>query len=196
MTGGSGKAIDALLSRRSIPAQCLTGPGPDAAQLGVALDAALRAPDHGRVQPWRFKLIRGAARSRFAQLLVSAARARDPAIAQGQLDKMQSRPQQVPLVIVVSARLRDHPKVPEVEQMLSVGAGVMNLLNALHAQGFGAIWLTGPSAYDPQVAAALGYDSDEKLVGFLYVGTIGAVVPTAPARPAREPFVSEWSGAA
>ena len=71
--------IDCLLSRRSIPVQCLTGPGPSDAQLTVALDAALRAPDHGRMQPWRFRLIRGAARAKFAELLVNAAQARDPA---------------------------------------------------------------------------------------------------------------------
>jgi nitroreductase len=184
-------ALDVLLSRRSIPAQCLTGPGPDEAQLGAALDAALRAPDHGRMQPGRFKLIRGAARARFAELLVSAARARDPAMPPAQLDKLRSRPQQVPLVIAVGARLRDNPKVPEIEQLLSVGASAMNLLNALHAQGFGAIWLTGPSVYDPAVAKGLGYADDERLLGFMYVGTIGAVVPMAPARPARTPFVSE-----
>lgn len=68
----------------------------------------------------------------------------------------------------------------------------MNLLNALHAQGFGAIWLTGPSAYDPAVATALGFDADERLLGFVYVGTIGAVVPTAPVRPNRTAFVSEF----
>jgi nitroreductase len=185
-------ALDALLSRRSIPAQCLTGPGPDAAQLGAALDAALRAPDHGRMQPCRFRLIRGASRARFAELLVAAARARDPATPQAQLDKLASRPRQVPLVIAVSARLRENPKVPEIEQLLSVGASAMNLLNALHAQGFGAILLTGPSAYDPRVAAGLGCADDERLVGFIYVGTIGAVVPMAPARPVHAPFVSEF----
>ena len=185
-------ALDVLLSRRSIPAQCLTGPGPDEAQLATALDAALRAPDHGRMQPWRFKLIRGAARARFADLLVSTTRARDPATPQGQLDKLRNRPQQVPLVIAVSARLRDNPKVPEIEQLLSSGAGMMNLLNALHAQGFGAIFLTGPSAYDPVVAAELGCGADERLLGFVYVGTIGSVVPTAPARPARADFVSDF----
>ena len=185
-------ALDELLSRRSIPAQCLTAPGPDAAQLAVALDAALRAPDHGRMQPWRFKLIRGAARERFAELLVAAARVRDPALPQRQLDKLRSRPLQVPLVIAVSARLRDNPKVPEVEQLLSAGAGIMNLLNALHAQGFGAIVLTGPSIYDPAVTAALGYGADERLLCFVYVGTIGSVVPTAPERPISAGFVSEF----
>ncbi len=184
--------IDSLLSRRSIPAQCLTGPGPDEAQLARALAAAVCAPDHGRLQPWRFRLIRGAARTRFAELLVSAARARDPATPPAQLDKLGSRPLRVPLVIVASARLRDHPKVPAIEQLLSAGAGTMNLLNAFHAQGFGAVWLTGPSAYDPALAAALGLQPDEQLLGFLYVGSIGALVPTAPQRPAHAAFVSEF----
>jgi nitroreductase len=184
-------AIDALLSRRSIPAQCLTGPGPDAAQVATALDAALRAPDHGRMQPWRFRVMRGAARLKFSAALVAAARVREPGLAAAQLEKLRTRPLQVPLVIAASARLRDNPKVPHIEQLLSAGAGVMNLLNAFHALGFGAIWLTGASAYDPVVAAALGLGSDEQLLGFVYVGTIGAVVPAAPERPAQAAFVSE-----
>ena len=185
-------ALEVLLSRRSIPAQCLTGPGPDKAQLGAALDAAQRAPDHGRMQPGRFKLIRGAARERFADLLVAAALARDPATPPRQLEKLRTRPLHAPLVIALSALLRDNPKVPESEQMLSAGAAMMNLLNALHAQGFGAIFLTGPSAYDVAVSTALGYGADERLLGFVYAGTVGSVVPTAPARPTRADFVSEY----
>jgi nitroreductase len=184
-------AIEALLSRRSVPAQCLTGPGPDAAQVATALDVALRAPDHGRMQPWRFRIIRGAARTRFSDALVAAARMREPSLAPAQLEKLRTRPLQVPLVIAVSARLRDNPKVPHIEQLLSAGAAVMNLLNAFHAQGFGAVWLTGPSAYDPAIAAALGLGGDEQLLGFVHVGTIGAVVPAAPERPAQAAFVSE-----
>ena len=185
-------ALDALLSRRSVPAQCLVAPGPDAAQLAVAFDAALRAPDHGHMQPWRFKLIRGAARERFANLLVAAAQARDPATPPRQLEKLRTRPLHAPLVIAVSARFRDNPKVPESEQLLSAGAGLMNLLNALHAQGFGAIALTGPSVYDPAVVSGLGYEAGERLLCFVYVGTVGAVVPAAPERPAHTQFVSEF----
>jgi nitroreductase len=185
-------ALDVLLSRRSIPAQCLMEPGPDDAQLAAAFDAVMRAPDHGRMQPWRFKVIRGAAKAKFADVLVAAALAHDPATPQRQLDKIRSRPQHAPLVIAVSARFRDNPKVPEIEQILSVGAAIMNLLNALHAQGFGAIMLTGPSAYDPTVARALGYGADERLVGFMYVGTIGLVVPAAPERSSHGNVVSEF----
>jgi len=184
--------LDVLLARRSIPAQCLTGPGPDDAQLAVALDAAMRAPDHGRMLPWRFKLIRGAAKDRFADILVAAALAHDPATPQRQLDKIRNRPQHAPLVIAVSARFRDNPKVPEIEQTIAVGAAVMNLLNALHAQGFGAVMLTGPSVYDPAVAKALGYGADERLIAFVYVGTIGAVVPAAPERSSHRNVLSEF----
>ncbi len=184
-------AIKALLGRRSVPAQCLTAPGPDAAQIATALDVALRAPDHGRMQPWRFRIIRGAARAKFSEALVAAARVREPSLAAAQLEKLRARPLQVPLVIAASARLRDNPKVPHIEQLLSTGAAVMNLLNAFHVQGYGAIWLTGPSVYDPAIAAALGLGGDEQLLGFVYVGTVGAVVPTAPERPAQAGFVSE-----
>jgi len=185
-------ALDELLARRSVPAQCLTAPGPDESQISRALDAAMRAPDHGRMQPWRFKLIRGAARTRFAEILVAAALAHDPATPQRQLDKIRSRPQHAPLVIAVSARVRDNPKVPEVEQLLAVGAAAMNLLNAFHMQGFGAVLLTGPSVYDPAVVRALGYSSDERLIGFMYVGTIGSVVPAAPERSGHGHVVSEF----
>jgi nitroreductase len=185
-------ALETLLSRRSIPAQCLTEPGPDATQLAVALDVAMRAPDHGRMQAWRFKLIRGEAKARFSDILVAATLARDPATPQRQLDKIRSRAQHAPLVIAVSARFRDNPKVPEIEQILSVGAALMNLLNALHAQGFGAIMLTGANIYDPAVARALGYGSDERLLGFVYVGTIGLLVPAAPERSPHSNVVSEF----
>lgn len=186
--------LTALASRRSIPAQYLTAPGPNDAQIHAALDLALRAPDHGRIQPWRYRLIRGAARERFAELLVNCALQRDSATPPQQLDKLRSRPLQAPLVIVLSAQLRADPKVPAIEQQLSAAAAAMNVLNAFHLQGFGAIWLTGPSNYDPDVHAGLGCHADERLLGFMYVGTISAQAPKALARTAGAPFVAEWRG--
>jgi nitroreductase len=186
-------ALDALLARRSIAAQYLTEPGPAPAQIEVAIDAALRAPDHGRMQPWRFRLIRGAARGILVEHLVTATRARDPATPDAQLDKLRARAR-APLIIAASALLRADPKVPEVEQLLSAGAGVMNLLNAFTMQGFGAIWLTGPNTYDPAVAAILGLAPNERLLGFVYVGSLAANTPGPVARAARDPFVSDWVG--
>jgi nitroreductase len=196
-TGQGAAVLDALLARRSVPAEALTEPGPDDAQVAQAIDAALRAPDHGRMQPWRFRLVRTrAAREAFSGVL---GRFADGAgLPPAQADKLRRRPLVAPLVIVVSAKLKEHPKVPEIEQLFAVAAGTMNLLNAFHAQGFGAVWLTGPASYDAGVAAALGLvvgtGPDERLLGFVYVGTPGPNVPPAPARPAREGFVGEWQG--
>ena len=184
-------ALDVLLSRRSVPAEALTEPGPDEAQVAQAIDIALRSPDHGRIQPWRYRLVRSrAAREAFSEVLGRFADA--AGLPPAQADKMRRRPLLAPLVIVASAKLKPHPKVPEVEQLLAAGAGTMNLLNAFHAQGYGAVWLTGPPSYDATVAAALGLGEGERLLGFVYVGTPGPNLPPPQARPSRDAFVSEW----
>jgi nitroreductase len=187
-------ALDALLSRRSVPALQLREPGPSAAQIGAAIDAALRAPDHGGLKPWRFVLIHGAARSRLSELFVRRLQQREPATPPGKLDKARNMPLTAPLVIAVGARVRQDHKVPEHEQLLAAGAGVMNLLNAFHAQGYGAIWLTGGNAYDPEVGAALGFDAQERCLGFVYVGSASPQESSAARRPDRAAFVREWGG--
>jgi nitroreductase len=187
-------ALESLLARRSIPAEALGMPGPGQAEVDAAIDAALRAPDHGRVQPWRFRLVRGAARQAFAALLERCTLAREPGLPEAQLEKLRGRVLRVPLVVVASARLKPHPKVPESEQLLAAGAGIMNLLNAFHAQGYGAIWLTGAACYDPAVAGGLGLAADERLLGFVYVGSIAPAVPPAAPRMKRENAASDWAG--
>jgi nitroreductase len=185
--------VDALLARQSVPVPQLSAPGPTQAQIDAALAAALRAPDHGQLLPWRFRLIRGEARRQLSDLLVRAALARDPQTPAPQLERFRNTPLTAPLGIAVGAALQQHRKVPEIEQLLSVGAAVMNLLNAFQAQGFGAIWLTGPNSYDPAVARALGFGPGMRHLGFVYVGTPQA---RAAARERSEPpgYVSDWLG--
>jgi nitroreductase len=186
--------IEALLSRHSVPALQLSAPGPSQQQIDTAIDAALRAPDHGGLTPWRFVLIRGAARERLSELFVSRLQQREPATPAGKLDKARRMPLAAPLVIAVGAHLRADHKVPELEQLLSTGAGVMNLLNAFHAQGYGAIWLTGGNAYDPEIAAALGFEAQERCLGFVYVGSVASGRNAAARRPERTAFMRDWSG--
>ncbi|HTP39492.1 MAG TPA: nitroreductase [Steroidobacteraceae bacterium] len=186
--------VAALLARRSVPARYLQAPGPDAAQLAAALDAAGRAPDHGQLRPWRFRTVQGAALAKLGELLVRCALARDPATPPEQLQKFRLPASRAPLAIIVSALLRPSPKVPEVEQLLATGASCMNLLNAFSAQGFGAVWLTGANAYDPNVARELGLAADERLLGILYVGSISQEAPAPLARPDRDSYASEWQG--
>ena len=164
-------ALELLRTRRSVPALQLREPGPTQEQIDAAIAAALRAPDHGNLKPWRCVLIRGAARAKLSELLSVRLQQREPSTPASKVEKARNMPLAAPLVIAIAARVRRDHKVPEIEQLLSVGAGTMNLLNAFHAQGFGAIWLTGGNAYDPEVAAALGFPPEERCLGFVYVGS-------------------------
>jgi nitroreductase len=187
-------ALDALLTRHSVPALQLREPGPSQAQIDAAIAAALRAPDHGNLKPWRCVLIRGVARSRLSELLAGRLQQREPATPAPKVEKVRNQPLVAPLVIAVGARIQPDHKVPEVEQLLSTGAATMNLLNAFHAQGFAAIWLTGGNAYDPQVAQALGFGADERCLGFVYVGSAqggsSAIIPPLRA----DAHVRNWDG--
>lgn len=193
--GGGAAALETLLSRHSVPALLLGEPGPSAAQIEAALHAAAHAPDHGALRPWRFVLIREpVARARLAELFVTRMLERDPQVPPGKLDKARTMPRSAPLVIAVAAHVLTGHKVPELEQLLSTGAAVMNLLNAFHAQGFGAIWLTGANGYDPQIAAQLGFSPAERSLGFLYVGSVQGALREGPRRPAPGAIAREWGG--
>lgn len=183
--------LDALLSRTSVAA--LVEPAPCGDTLELILQAGLRAPDHGRLAPWRYVLVRGDARRRLADVIEAALRARDPQATPAMIDKQRGKFLRAPLVIALGAHIRTDHKVPPSEQMLSVAAGTMNLLNAIHALGFGAIWVTGPNAYDPAVAASLGLHPPDSLAGFLFVGT-PAEKPRFVPRPDLTDHVIEWSG--
>ena len=182
-------ALDMLLSRVSVSR--LVEPAPEGAALDRILEAGLRAPDHGRLMPWRYVLIRGEARTRMADLIEAALRARDPEAPAALIDKQRGKFLRPPLTIALGARLRTDHKVPPSEQLLAVGAGAMNLLNAIHACGFGAIWVTGANAYDPLVQAGLGFEAPDTLAGFLFVGT-PAEQPTPVPRPSLAGHVIDW----
>lgn len=167
-------SLDPLLHRHSIPSRLLSGPGPDAGQLLRILACAIHVPDHGKLQPWRFLLIRGAARSSLGELLASRSIERHPGAAEASIEKDRMRFQHAPLVVAVIARLTPGHKVPEIEQLLSGGAACFSLLLAAQAEGFGAQWLTGWPAYDPIVLERLGVGAHERVLGFIHVGTAPA----------------------
>ena len=157
------------------------------------LQTALRAPDHGRLTPWRLLLVRGEATAKLADIVAAALQARDPAATAPMIDTQRAKFLRAPLVIVLGAHIVPGHKVPEGEQLMSVAAAAMNLLNAIHTAGYGAIWVTGANAYDPRVQAALGFEAPDTLAGFLFVGT--PLDPPVTGRRARlADHVAEWSG--
>lgn len=182
-------ALDRLLTRHS--PWPLIEPIPSEAELARAFAAAMCAPDHGALRPWRFVLVRGAARERLGELFVQAARLRDP---QGDAERFRRKALVAPLLVAVVAHVQPHPKVPEIEQTVATGAATMNLLNALHLQGYGCFWVSGPNAYDATVHAGLGLAANEQLLGFVYVGTPQNRDKQPPARADIAPHVREWHG--
>lgn len=163
---------------------------PDTAQLEQALQAAVRAPDHGRLRPWRFMLIQGEQRQKFGDLLAESAKRRAPTLSAGDLQRERDKALRAPLIIVTVCRVVTGTKVPYIEQLLATGAATQNLLLALQALGFASAWKTGEAAYDPELKKALGLAADDHIVGFVYTG--GAIAANAaPAAPGKAAGVPE-----
>jgi nitroreductase len=184
-------ALEALTTRAS--ASGLVAPAPDVHALDSMLRAAVRAPDHGRLRPWHFITIEGAAREAFGDVLADALRLREPDVPDAAIAKERTKPLRAPLIVVVAARLREHRGVPAVEQIVASGAAAQNMLVAAHALGFGGFWRTGAAAYDDHVKRALGLRAEDAIVGFVYLGTPSAApAPLAPADVASH--VTRWTG--
>ena len=184
-------AIEALTSRRSPPK--LVEPAPSDEQLATILGAAIRAPDHGRLRPWRFIILRGAARERLGDVLARALKGRAPDVPDDVVQRERQKPLRAPLIVVAAAELHEEHKIPVVEQLLAAGAATQNILLAAHAMGIGAMWRTGDGAYDAHVKEALGLKPTDAIVGFLYLGTPAGRPPIPPDEPGVKEFVREWS---
>jgi nitroreductase len=188
------EALEAVLTRQSVAPTFLGEPGPDDAALERILAAGACAPDHGKLRPWRFIVIRGPARERLGEVFVEALARRQPDAPAAAIEQERARPLRAPLLIAVAAKIASqHQKIPEIEQILSTAAAAQNILLAAHAQGFGAKWLTGANAYDEHVKSALGLVPDDRLLGFIHLGTVDGSPPAVPHADAREHTV-EWQG--
>ncbi len=188
-------ALDLLASRRSVPSKFLDEPAPSRDELTALVTAAIRVPDHGRLEPWRLIRVEGNARGRLGALLAGIHGQRDPDVSDAALEKDRQRFNHAPLVLVVVAVLTVPHKVPEIEQMHSAGCVAYNLLLGAQALGFGAQWLTGWAAYDGDVHAALGLAGHERIVGFIHIGTPAEPVEER-ARPDVATRMSDWYGPA
>ncbi len=162
--------FDAINSR--VSAARLAEPGPTPGQLEKLIAAAARAPDHGRLKPWRIIPVNGAPRELFATAAANARRARIPDLTDDQMVAERDKINRSPCIIVVGCVLKkDYDKVPEIEQVLAAGAAVENMLLAAHAMGLGVMWKTGAAAYDSGVKAAVGLAPDDHIVAILHLGT-------------------------
>ena len=184
------ETLQHLHNRNSAPR--LVEPGPDAKALQHMFTAALRAPDHAWLQPWRFLVVTGEARVQLGQVFLQALLASNPAADEAARLKAANAPLRAPLMIVVICQLSDHPKVPHQEQLLSAGCAAHALLLAAEALGFAGIWRTGNYAEDRSVAAELGLTEAEHIIGFLYFGSREGHAKPLPERKVDN-YVSYWT---
>ena len=185
------ESLSRLQQRRSVPAKWLGQPGPTGAEIDTLLTVAARVPDHGKLAPWRFIVIEGDARERMGDILVKAFLADQPDADAEKVATERGRFAQAPLVVAVVSRVTPHVKIPDWEQVLSAGAVCMNLLNAATALGYGAVWLTGWAAYDRRILDALGLGADERIAGFIHIGT-AQERPADRARPELSDIVTRF----
>ena len=172
----------------------LQEPAPTPEQQQAIFQAALRAPDHGQLRPWRFHCVAGEARGKLGEVLLAVEETLQETLTEAQRTKILTRPLRAPLVLMVAAAVQAHPKIPELEQVLSTAAAVEAMLLAAHAVGVGAIWRTGPSTYEPLLAEKLGLAANETLLGFLYLGTPKGVLKPVPVLNVDD-FFKPWPAA-
>ncbi len=167
-----------LLKRRSVKPLLMTEPGPTPEQLEQILTAAARVPDHKKLVPWRFIVFEGEARARFGHALAAACEAeeKEPPSTM-RLDTERRRFMDAPLVVGVVSRVTQTAGAPEWEQVLSTGAACFNLGLAANSLGFASNWLTGWYSYSPAINAHLHLADNERLAGFIYIGSAKETPP-------------------
>jgi len=165
------KLIDYLGVRRSVPAFQMCEPGPDKAEIEEILRLASRVPDHGKLAPWRFIVYRGEERARIGEELLKLALEAKPELSDEMIQVERTRFTRAPVVVAVVSKAGPHIKIPEWEQLMSAGAVCLNIIFAANAHGWVANWLTEWFAYDERAYELLGVGPDEKIAGFIHMGS-------------------------
>lgn len=185
--------IDFLLARKSAPIDQMREPGPSNDEIDLMIRIASRVPDHGRLAPWRFILYRGNLRHEIGDKLAALAVKLEGDLPEMRLEKERTRFSRAPLVIGVVSIARDNPKIPQWEMFLSGGAAAMNLSLAAQALGYGANWITNWYSDSAEGRAILGLKANERVVGFVHVGTVDGEFAERP-RPDWTTLYSDYAG--
>lgn len=184
--------LNFLATRRSLKPTMFAEPGPTADELTEILTLAARVPDHKKLNPWRFIVFQGNARTKAGEIFAKACLAEDKAEpSQVRLDTERQRFERAPLVIAVISRFIPKPGVPQIEQTLSTGAAAFNLCLAANAHGYGTCWITEWIAFSPIVHEGLKLEEGERIAGFVYIGTATERQEDRP-RPDLANIVTHW----
>ena len=161
-------ALDNILNR--VSARKLIEPHPTQDEMNKVFKGALRAPDHAWLKPSSFIQVTGEGINRLSKIFEEYAKT-IPDIKDEIISKYKNAPYRAPMIVILVSSIKDHPKVPEIEQKLSTAASAQNILLTLNALGYSAIWRTGKLAFNPFIASKLNLEADQEILGYIYVGT-------------------------
>lgn len=181
------EALELLLTRGSQPR--LQTPVPNAEELENIMQAAMRAPDHAGLTPWRFIVCQKKGLSKLGDIFEQAAIEADMTVAE--IERAPQLPKRAPMVIVAITKFKEHAKVPWIEQVASTSCAVSAMQMAALAQGYGGVWRTGSYAQNEFVKEALELIEQDEIVGFLYLGTPVTKPLPKPAKSSQD-FFEFW----
>ena len=140
--------------------------------LDIILKAGVRVPDHGALNPWKLKVIKGKSLKTIDEkIILKEFLKQNPQANQSLLEKESTRLQRASVVIAVISSPVEHFKIPEWEMRLSSGAVCMNLLSCAQSLNYAAQWLTEWYAYNDALLKYLGAEGKkDKIAGFIYIG--------------------------
>jgi nitroreductase len=175
--------LETILTRHSI---AKVKPDPVAHEtIEKLLQAAVQAPNHYRVRPWRFVVLTGKSREALGEVMALSLKRKNPDMPEAGLELERAKPLRAPVLIAVGVDKPVDPRVLEIENICAAAAAAENLLLAAHAVGLGAMWRTGPAARDPEVKKFLGFEPDQQIISFIYIGYPDLAAPLAE-RPSYE----------
>lgn len=185
--------LQLIASRRSVAPRRLVAPGPSQEELARIVAAALTAPDHGALRPWRFLRIPDSRREDLAHLFGAAKREETPDVSQADLERAQGRARNAPALLTLILHPDEaNAHVPVEEQYVSLGAALQNVLLAAHAMGFAAMMTSGRKVRTKALQQAL-CRPPERLVGFVSIGTPSSA-PKPRASLPLSGFLADWEG--
>ena len=183
------ETLEALHTRNSVTS--LSEPVPTQEEMEIVFQAALRAPDHAWLRPWKFIQVTGEGRKKLGNAFLQTATDVNGDLSEALIEKAKNAPLRAPMVLVLIADIKEHPKVPEIEQIISTGAAAQNMLIALHDLGYAAVWRTGKMAFNSEITKHMELPESNRVVGYLYIGTPDGRVKAIPKLDTSE-FVIFW----
>ena len=186
--------FETIKSRRSTGK--MTDQRPTRKQIEHILEAATHAPNHHKVEPWKFFVLAGRAREELGTVMAEALAERfdetGAANRQVLLNKERNKLLRSPIVIVVAAEHPQQPKVLEIESIEATAAAVQNMLLTAEEMGLAAMWRTGDAAYDPRIKQWLGLAPEDHIVAFVYLGF--PAIPKLERHPTHSAEKTTWLG--